>query len=153
MARRRGESVFYAVKNKRKGKSPGGTAKSLAGGREVMGGPSYQTPYPVSDTKGGQVIWNWGTKSWGPYTQPKPGVDAKPVAGTPDSDGGGGKSNAPDTSDKSTGDRMGGGDRSPDPAAGPGMPEVKRGTVKTPRRRMTSTSVSMPGQSLLGGNY
>src|SRR4030095_510624 len=104
-----------------------------------MGGPSYQTPYPVSDTKGGQVIWNWGTKAWTPYTAPKPGADTPPVAGTPDAAGAGGRSNAPEPA-ASTSDRMGGGDRDAPSGSGmgPGMPQQKR----SPRRPASRRSVS-----------
>jgi hypothetical protein len=107
-----------------------------------MGGPSYQTPYPVSDTKGGQVIWDWGTKAWGPYdaAAAKAKADATPKAGTPDASGEGGSS-APSmsgTADTNTG--------------GSEQYQVPKGSAPKARRRTTATS--LPGQSLLmGGNY
>ena len=42
-----GERIFYATANKKKSRE----AQPRAEG-EVMGGPSYQTPYPVSDQQG-----------------------------------------------------------------------------------------------------
>ena len=111
-----------------------------------MGGPSYQTPYPVDDTKGGKVIWNWGTKSWSPYTPPKPGADTPPAAGTPDASGEG-RGGAPDAASTAGADRMGGGDKDAPGGLGPGMPQQKKGTRRVAPRR--SSSMSLPGASLL----
>lgn len=115
-----------------------------------MGGPSYQTPYPVSDTKGGQVIWDWGTKSWGPYTAPKPGAEAPPGVRVPDSGGEAGGSNAPGGS--------GGGTASPGQGGGGGAPGQGGegiGIAQVPKRRGAARrgtrSMSLPGSSLLMG--
>lgn len=50
-----------------------------------MGGPSYQTPYPVDAGKGdgSQVIWDWGTKSWNPYDPAAAKARAADIAVTP----------------------------------------------------------------------
>lgn len=59
-----------------------------------IGSPSYATPYPVKQPDGSQVIWDWKTKSWGPYTPPDPNAVAPPPPsgeppGGPDGRGGG----------------------------------------------------------------
>ena len=102
-----------------------------------MGGPSYQTPYPVDDTQGGKVIWSWDTKSWSPYTAP-PATNPAPMPGAPDADAARGGTNAPDRSNSGT----------PEPTGvGSEQYQVPRGTK--PRRRVAMRSGALPGASLL----
>lgn len=118
-----------------------------------MGGPSYETPYPVDAGKGdqSQVIWNWNTKSWGPYTPPDPNKKGTPPgAGSPDAAGGTDRGPASPgaepgmgTGDRNPGDR----NSSPGPsfggnASGSGIP-LRRRTGGTTRRG------GLPGSSLL----
>ena len=113
-----------------------------------MGGPSYQTPYPVDTGKGKQVIWNWGSRSWGPYTAPAKGSgDSATRRGDgPDASGQGG-SNAPD---REAGDREPGPSgrdpsdtSSPGPSFGGSTQQLRRGRVARRGRG------ALPGSSLL----
>lgn len=122
-----------------------------------MGGPSYETPYPVSDQRGGKVIWNWGTKEWTPYTGPKPGATAPTPPASPEAAGG------RDAAPSAASDTMSGGDKAPsggregptiDSGKGAGSTGgvasslQRRGTARRVGRR-PGGAVSLPGQSLL----
>lgn len=120
-----------------------------------MGGPSYQTPYPVTTAKGNQVIWSWDTKSWGPY-KPPPKEDMTGVMvpmrdqRSEPSGSGADRSAAAPAADE--GPSRGSNDPSPS-APGAGMPQQKRTPMPTPvrtaARRRGRGSGDPTGTSLL----
>ena len=112
-----------------------------------MGGPQYETPYPVDAGDGTQVIWNWGTKSWGPYDAKAAQAKAADIAATP--------------TDKTERDSQTDRSAAPDPTGigapggkgeGIAITERPRGALPAPRllrARQQAAGRGMPGASLL----
>lgn len=118
-----------------------------------MGGPSYQTPFPVDDHKGGQVIWNWGTQQWSPYKKPATSGDPAATRGEGDATGAAG---GPDygRTDSTPGDKRdptgSGSGSSPGPSfGGSGGPGGSGSQQNLRRRTLTRRPAGLPGMSLL----
>lgn len=122
-----------------------------------MGGPSYQTPYPVKQPSGKTIIWNWGTKTWDPYDPAKAKADAARQAGSAgsgDREASGPSGEAPDRSaavgefDPGTGPDAGraGSRDGGAPDQGPSFPQRRRAGRVAPRPHR---GYGTPGESLL----